>query len=104
MANSLEKRNTIVKFPKHKLTKMAFALLTTLAFTGAARAQSFSYTNNDLALGFRKTGNNTESYEAVVNIGSGTNYVNLQSGTTIDVPNFTPSQLTPDTFSSLNFL
>jgi hypothetical protein len=70
----------------------------------AGMAQPFAYTNNDLCLGFRKTGTNQENYEAVVNIGKAATYLNLALGTTITVPNFTASQLTPDSFSSLNTL
>jgi hypothetical protein len=75
-----------------------------MSLAPVGKAQVFSYTNNDLALGFRKTSVHIESFEAVVNIGSATNYVNLELGTTITVPNFTPDQLSPDTFSDLNFL
>lgn len=96
------KRDTIAILSKHKI-----AIAT--AFTGFLlapdlSAQTFAYSNNDLALGFRKTGIYQESYEAVIDIGSATNYVNLQSGTTIPVPNFTAAQLSPDTFSDLDFL
>src|SRR5205085_719565 len=102
MANLIMKRDTIAILSKHMI-----AIAT--AFTGfllvpALSAQTFAYANNDLALGFRKTGIHQESYEAVIDIGSATNYVNLQSGTTIPVPNFTAAQLSPDTFSDLNFL
>lgn len=100
MLNSPKRRNRIVKFLKH--TSALSVLLVPLA--PAAWAQPFAYTNNDLALGFRKTSIHQESYEAVVNIGSATNYVDLAPGTTISVPNFTASQLTPDTFSDLTFL
>src|SRR5580765_1237120 len=102
MANSLIKRNTIAIFSKHKL---AIALvLAECVLAPSLNAQIFTYTNNDLALGFRKTGIHQESYEAVVDIGSATNYVNLQPGTTIPVPNFIAGQLSPDSFSDLNFL
>jgi hypothetical protein len=70
----------------------------------AAEAQPFTYTNNDLLLGFRKTGSFQETYEAVVNIGKVTNYTGLPAGSSISVPNFSLSQLTPDSFSSLNDL
>ena len=85
---------------------VAAPILTAMLFSLAAtvKAQTFTFANNDLVLGLRKTGIHQESYEAVVNIGSGTNYVNLSAGTTIPVPNFTPSQLVQDTFSDLDFL
>jgi hypothetical protein len=101
MLNLASKRNKSVRFLKHK---GALAALLATGFIPACFGQTFTYTNNDLTLGFRKTGIHQEQYEAVVNIGSATNYVNLQPGTTVAVPNFTGAQLTPDTFSELNFL
>jgi hypothetical protein len=74
-----------------------------LSLVPATKAQ-FAYTNNDLALGFRKTGIHQESYEVVVDIGSAPDYVNLQVGSTINVPNFTAAQLVPDSFANFNYL
>jgi len=88
---------------KHNFIKWLFAAGTAVLISPVVQAQ-FIYTNNDLLLGFRKTGIHTESFEAAVNIGQATNYVYLQPGTTLPVPGFTASQLTPDSFSDLNFL
>jgi hypothetical protein len=70
----------------------------------AASAQTFTYTSNDLALGFRKTGSFQGNYEVVVNIGQANTYFNLGVGSTISVPGFTASQLTPGTFNNLSNL
>jgi hypothetical protein len=86
------------------LSGLLLAVIGILCQLEVARAQPFGYTNNDLLLGFRKTGVFQENYEVVVNVGKGINYVGLGQGTTIPVPNFTPSQLTPGSFSSLNNL
>jgi hypothetical protein len=83
------------------------AILVTLglaALSPSVGAQTFNYTNNDLLLGFRKTGTFQENYEVVVNIGKATNYLDAANGAVINVPNFSASQLTPDSFSSLNDL
>ena len=69
-----------------------------------ATALPFTYTNNDLVLGFRKTGVNQENYEVVVNIGPAANYLNAALNSTISVPNFSLIQLVPDSFTSLNNL
>jgi hypothetical protein len=45
-----------------------------------AGAQPFLFKNNNLLLGFRKTGTFQENYEAVVNIGPATNYVDAPEG------------------------
>ncbi len=89
---------------QNRLKCGAAALAALAALLTAAQAQPFAYNNNELALGFRKTGIHQEAYEAVVNIGPATNYVSLAPGATIPVPNFTAAQLDPDSFSSLDFL
>jgi hypothetical protein len=66
-------------------------------------AQSFSAHNGDLLSAFSKTGVHQANYEVVVNIGNITNFLNLQSGSTIAITNYTPSQLS-DAFSDYNFL
>src|SRR5258706_8258470 len=58
----------------------------------------------DLFLGFRKVGVFAENNEVVVNLGSVTNYLNVAAGNTITVSGYSPSQLTPDSFTSLNSL
>lgn len=74
------------------------------ALAASANAQTFTYTNNDLILGFRKVGPFQESYEVLVNIGKATNYVKAPDGTSFSVPNFTLAQLTPGSFANLNHL
>ena len=69
-----------------------------------AAAQTFIYNNNDLAVGFRKTGTFQENYEVVVDIGQASNYVGAAIGTTFTVTNFSAAQLTPGTFAYLNNL
>src|SRR6266568_507471 len=80
------------------------AFVGVLTLLDSAQAQSFTYTNNDLLLGLRKTGLFQENYEVVVNIGKATNYVQAAMGATFNVPNFTPTQLVPDSFSGFSHL
>jgi hypothetical protein len=79
----------------------AFALL---AVGTMVQAQTFTYKNDDLILGFRKNTPYTENYEAVVDIGQASNYFNLAVGTSVPVPGFSASQLSPGSFASLNNL
>jgi PKD repeat protein len=78
--------------------------LALLALSTIAQAQIFTYVNNDLVLGFRKNTPYTENNEVVVDIGGASNYFNLPVGTTIPVPGFSASQLSPGSFTSLNNL
>ena len=55
-----------------------FALL---ALATIAQAQTFTFTNNDLTLGFRKNNPYTENYEVVVDIGQASSYFNLRKTT-----------------------
>jgi hypothetical protein len=84
--------------------KFGLAILGIAALLDTASAQPFAYTNNDLFLGFRKTGSFKETYEVVVNIGKATNYAQASAGASFGVPNFTLSQLTPGSFANLNHL
>jgi hypothetical protein len=63
--------------------------------------QPFVYKDNDLLLGFRKTGTFQANYELVIDIGQGTNYTQLSVGSTLKVPNFSPTQLS-DAFPNTN--
>lgn len=83
---------------------LGFAALAATACLQTVQAQTFAWKNNDLLLGFRKTGINQENHEVVVNIGAATNYVNAPAGTSFTVPNFSLSQLVPGSFSSLSDL
>ena len=82
---------------------LCLATLALLAFGTMAQAQTFTSTNNDLTLGFRKNNPYTENYEVVVDIGQASSYINLAVGATISVPGFSASQLT-GSFTSLNNL
>src|SRR5205807_4663306 len=55
--------------------------------------QPFVYKDNDLLLGFRKTGTFQANYELVIDIGQGTNYTQLSAGSTTKVTSFSPTQL-----------
>jgi len=63
--------------------------------------QPFVYKDNDLLVGFRKTGTFQANYELVIDIGQGTNYTQLAAGSSVGVPNFSPAQLS-DAFPSTN--
>jgi hypothetical protein len=69
-----------------------------------AGAQPFNVNLGDLCLGFRKVSPFTENNEAVVDIGSVLTLVNLSAGASNNVTGYSSSQLTPDTFTSLNNL
>ncbi len=70
------------------------ALLTLLAAPGLANAQLFSYNQyGDVLAGFRQT-SPAGSYELVVDLGSVTNFLNLTIGTTINITNYSTSQMT----------
>jgi hypothetical protein len=70
----------------------------------AAQALPFIYKETDLCLGFRKTGNFAGNNEVIVDLGSVTNYVNYAAGSTTTITNYAASQLSPDSFTSLNNL
>src|SRR5262245_19847675 len=80
------------------------ALLIMACVTDSVSAQNFAYTNNDLLLGFRKTGSFQDTNEVVVNIGKATNYVLAPLGTSFTVPGFSLAQLVPGSFTNLEHL
>jgi hypothetical protein len=84
--------------------RFGLTMLGMLAMLETGNAQTFTYTNNDLLLGFRKTGSFQETYEVVANIGKATIYSQAAPGASFTVPNFTLSQLTPGSFANLNHL
>ncbi len=90
----------------NQLNKAIVAGLGLLALAQTAQAQTFKYSTSktDLLLGFRKTGSAAEANEAVVNIGSISNYLSAVAGSSFSVTAFTPSQLTNGTFLNLNNL
>ena len=71
------------------------AILAVLVLPELANAQFFNYNKyGDVLAGFRKTGVNEGSYELVVDLGSVTNFLRLSSGTTINITNYSTTQLT----------
>jgi hypothetical protein len=74
------------------------------ALSEAAQAQLFTYSNSDLCLTFRKVTPYTESNDAVVDIGQASLYRNAVVGTTMPVTGFSPAQLFPGSFASLDNL
>jgi hypothetical protein len=100
-----ENKNNM-KLQRNLVYKIALSAGLLLGLAEGARAVPFVYNDQaDLFIGFRKVNPFTEANEAVVNIGSVSNYLNMAPGTTItNITQFTSSQLSPDTFSSLNHL
>ena len=83
---------------------LKLALIALLALPELASAQFFSFNQyGDVLAGFRKTGANAGNYELVVNLGSVTNFVAMSIGNSINISNFSPSQLT-DAFANYNNL
>jgi hypothetical protein len=68
-------------------------------FTGALQAAPFVYTQGDLVLAFRQTGNNRDY---IVNIGKATSFNNVPANTTINITNFSYSQFALGFPSDLN--
>jgi len=79
---------------------MIFLALSMAGLVQSGQAQTFTYRTADLCLGFRKTGNYQENNEVVVDIGQASGYLGLSIGTTIPVPNVSPTQLSPGSFTS----
>jgi PKD repeat protein len=72
-----------------------FILLAALGLPQFASAQVFNYNGfGDMLAGFRKTLTFEGNYELVVDLGNITNLVKLSIGTTINITNFTSTQLT----------
>ena len=70
------------------------ALLSMLAVPGLVNAQLFNYNQyGDVLAGFRQT-TPAGNYELVVDLGSVTNFLNLSIGTTINITNYSTSQMT----------
>jgi PKD repeat protein len=83
---------------------LKLAVLALLVLPELASAQSFNYNSyGDVLAGFRKTGVNAGNYELVMDLGSVTNFLNVSVGSTINITNFSPSQLT-DAFPNYNNL
>ena len=87
------------------MIKMTHRVILLLAVIGLSSqicsAQPFVYKDNDLLLGFRKTGTFQANYELVIDIGQGTNYTQVAPGASVTVPNFSPTQLS-DAFPNTN--
>lgn len=84
--------------------KLALALLGLLTLITSVEALPFAYQYGDLRLGFRKTGNYQGLYEIVVDIGPATNYLKLTAGTTINITQYTASQIVPDSYANFTNL
>ncbi len=70
------------------------ALLAMIGLPELAGAQSFKYNQyGDVLAGFRKT-SPAGSYELVVDLGNVTNFLNLSIGTTLNITNYSTSQMT----------
>lgn len=80
---------------------VAVGLLTLIQ---TSEALPFVAKQADLFLGFRKTGADQEANEVVVNLGQATNFVNLTIGTVTNLTGLVASQLSPDSFTSLDNL
>lgn len=85
------------------LLKLAGLTVCALSLVQDVKAQPFTYTTNDVFIGFRKTGVNLGVYELVVNIGQGTSYIAMTPGSVSNIANFSPAQLS-DAFSNYNNL
>jgi len=78
-----------------KRLSLKLALVAVLVLPEVADAQTFVFNSYcDVLAGFRKTGTYAGTYEMVVDLGSVTNFLKLSMGSTINITNFTPSQLT----------
>lgn len=80
---------------KLKKLGLKLALVAVLMLPELATAQFFNYNEfGDVLAGFRKTGANAGKYELVVDLGNITNFLALPKGTTINITNFSATQLT----------
>jgi PKD repeat protein len=71
------------------------ALVALLGLPELAGAQLFTYNvYGDLLAGFRKTGVYAGNYDLVVDLGSITNFLNLAAGTTVNITNYSTTQMT----------
>jgi PKD repeat protein len=84
--------------------KFVLAILGFLTLITSAGALPFTYQPADLCLGFRKTGAYQGNYECVVDIGPATNYLNLSAGTTVNITQYTASQIDPNSYANLTNL
>jgi hypothetical protein len=89
-------RNELIKG-----TRLIAGFLCALAVADTASGQAFTANKGDLLAGFRKTTGG--SYELVVNMGNVTNFLAISPGTTVNVSNFSPTQLSA-AFSTYNNL
>jgi hypothetical protein len=80
----------------HPLALAASALL---GLTCCSHAQIFTYKDSDLCAGFRKV-TALGNYEAVVNLGQASNFVNAAIGTTNPITAYTIFQLIPGCFTA----
>ena len=71
-----------------------WVLLAALVLPQIVNAQTFNYQFGDVLAGFRKTGQNAGLYELVVDLGNVTNFLKLPAGTTINITNYTATEIT----------
>lgn len=93
---------------KHKIAgKILLAASGLLTLTQLAHCQSVfdpsGVLNDELVLGFRKTGSHQANHEVVVDAGPAANYTSLAAGQSLTVPNFSDAQLL-NAFPDLTFL
>lgn len=86
---------------------MKLAVALPLALPSIASAQYFDYQDfADVLLTFRKTGQAQGNYELVVKFGYITNFLKLTAGATINITNYSPTQLSdafPDDYANLQW-
>jgi len=85
--------------------RMALLVLGIAGLATSSQAQVFNYNTADLCICFRQdSASYSGTNEDVLDGGQASNYVNLAVGTTISVPNLSPSQLYPWSLSSFQNL
>lgn len=89
---------------KHNCWRICLLLLSLLTWATSADALPFSNRDGDLCLGFRKTGTYQGLYEIVVDIGPATNYLKVAAGSTINVTQYSASQINPDSYANFTNL
>ncbi len=86
------------------MKSLLLAIVAIVWLPNFARAQQFNYNElGDVLAGFRKSGVYAGSYQMVADLGNFTNFLNVPQGTTINITNFIPGQLT-DSFTNYNNL
>jgi len=80
---------------KFKKIGLTLGLIAVMLLPEVTSAQVFNYNSiGDVLAGFRKTGNNAGLNELVVDLGSITNFLSLPAGTTVNITNYSTTQIT----------